>query len=437
MMKKRTIGQEIATFCLLGSLFFTPPLHAQTKIACIGNSITCCYGYTDALHNLLTSSGINNTVQNEGVSTTTMLKPEYSNCSYWTYGKLAQMFQLKPDVITIMLGTNDAKQGTQTGTGCNSPACINNWKNKAQFAPAYNAMIDTIYSTLGYKPKIFCVFPPPAAPNNVLCDAETSFTKEMIPMIQQVAADRGLPTINCHLSSYSANPSPGDGIHPTAAGVDSLVHWFYRGLTTIRMIPYPAALNFTVRRGQIDTTGTTKLDTISNAAIIDTLDSASVSHKATWLQCKVSGTPRNSQKVANAITLTSLPAAAGTYYDTVTVSSTNATSPSVQYIVTLTLQPAVDVKGAAYASSGIAPDVRFIKSDELMVTISKPGRHSISLFTTSGRIAASLTLNGPGATLLRAPTGASAVYIVRVKSNGTRDFDKKIVTTRFFDFPPL
>ena len=437
MMKKRTIGQEIATFCLLGFLFFNAPLHAQVKVACIGNSITCCYGYTDALHNLLTTNGINNTVQNEGVTTTTMLKPEYSNCSYWTNGKLAQMFQFKPDVITIMLGTNDAKQGTETGTGCNSPACIDNWKNKAQFAPAYNAMIDTIYSTLGYKPKIFCVFPPPAAPNNVICVQDTSYTKEMIPMIQQVAADRGQPTINCHLSSYSANPGPSDGIHPTSAGIDSLVRWFYRGLTTIRMISYPAGLSFTVRRGQTDTAGTTKIDTISNAAITGTLDSAGVSHKATWLQCKVSGTPRNSQKVANAIALTSLSTTTGTYDDTVTVTATNATPPSVQYIVTLTLQPAVDVKGAVYASSGIAPDVRFVKSNELMVTISKPGRHSISLFTTSGRIAASLTLNGPGAILVRAPTGASAVYIVSVKSIGMRNFDKILVTTRSLDNSPL
>jgi GDSL-like Lipase/Acylhydrolase. len=376
---------------------------------------------------MLTNNGISNTVENEGVSTTTMLKPAYSNCSYWTNGKLAQIFQFKPDVITIMLGTNDAKQGTLTGTGCSSPGCINNWKNKAQFTPAYNAMIDTIYSTLGKKTRIFCVFPPPAAPNNVICDAETSFTKEMIPMIQQVAADRGLPTINCHLSSYSSNPSPNDGIHPTAAGVDSLVRWFYRGLTTVRMIPYPATLSFTVRRGQTDTTGTTKLDSISNAAITGTLDSVSVSHKTTWLQCKASGTPRNSQKIGNTIALTMLPAAPGTYYDTVTLFAANANPATSQYIVALTLQPSVDIKGAIYASSGLGPDVRFVNSHEILVTISRPGMHAISLITTSGRVAASMTVNGAGAAVLNPPEGPSAVYIVRVKSSSAGDIDKVLV----------
>jgi lysophospholipase L1-like esterase len=418
---------KISTICFLGALFLSTPLNAQTKIACVGNSITCCYNYPEALHTMLTNNGISNTVQNEGVSTTTMLKPAYSNCSYWTNGKLAQMFQFKPDVITIMLGTNDAKQGTLTGTGCNSPACINNWKNKAQFTPAYNSMIDTIYSTLGYRPKIFCVFPPPAAPNNVICDAETSFTKEMIPMIQQVAADKGLPTINCHQTSYQSNPGSSDGIHPTAAGVDSLVRWFYRGLTTIRMIPYPAGLSFTVRRGQTDTTGTTRLDSVSNAAITGTLDSITVSNKATWLQCKAAGTPRNSQKVRNTIALTMLPAAAGTYYDTVTLSATNANLATSQYIVTLTLQPSVDVKGDIYASSGLGPDVRLVNSHEILVTTFKPGLHDVFLYTTSGKTAASTKVNGAGTALFHAPAGPSAVYIVRVKSSEAGNIDKVLV----------
>ena len=428
IMRKINVSRGFLAVYFLSAVCISPQLYAQIKISCVGNSITCCYNYPEGLHTMLTNNGISNTVENEGVSTTTMLKPAYSNCSYWTNGKLPQMFQFKPDVITIMLGTNDAKQGTQTGTGCNSPACINNWQNKAQFTPAYNAMIDTIYSTLGYKPRIFCVFPPPAAPNNVICDAETSFTKEMIPMIQQVAASRGLPTINCHLSSYSANPGSSDGIHPTAIGVDSLVHWFYMGITAIRMIPYPAALGFTVRRGQTDTAGTTMIDSISNASITATvLDSISVSHKASWLQCKVTGPKGNMQKVSNSLMLSMLPAAAGTYYDTVTLSAANANPASIQYVVTLTLQPSVDIKGAAYASSGLAPDVRFLKSNEIMVTISNAGRHVISLITTNGRAAAVSTLNGAGAAILQAPKGSSAVYIVQVKSSGIRDIDKIVV----------
>ena len=420
-MRKIQSVCKISTICFLGALFLGTPLNAQTKIACIGNSITQFYHYTDSLQNLLTRGGFSATVRNEGVTTTTMLKPAYSNCSYWTNGKLSDVFSFKPDVITIMLGTNDAKQGTETGAGCGSPACINNWKNKAQFTPAYNAMIDTIYSTLGYKPKIFCVLPPPVQASNCCCIADTSYTKEMIPMIQQVAADKGLATINCHLAGYKSNPGPSDGLHPAKDGVDSLGHWFYRGITTIRMIPYPAALGFTVRRGQTDTAGTTKRDSISNAAIAGTLDSATVSHKSTWLECKTVGTPRNSQKVRNTIALTMLPAIAGTYYDTVALSATNANPAANQYIVTLTLQPAVNVKGAIYASSGLGPDVRFVNSREILVTISRPGAHDISLITTSGKIAASMTVNGSGTAVLHMPTGPSAVYIVRVKSSGAGD----------------
>ena len=428
MTAKNKINWRFTTVWVIGALILSTPLNAQIKIACIGNSITQFYHYTDSLQNLLTRAGISANVQNEGVTTTTMLKPAYSNCSYWTNGKLSDVFQFKPDVITIMLGTNDAKQGTDTGTGCNSLACINNWKNKAQFSSAYNAMIDTIYSTLGYKPKIFCVFPPPVQAVNCCCINDTSFTKEMIPMIQQVAASRGLATINCHLASYKSNTGATDGVHPSAAGVDSLVSWFYHGITTIRMISYPAGLNFTVRRGQTDTTGTTMMDSISNAAITGAaLDSITISHKATWLTCKVVGVKGNLQKVSNSMALTMLPTVAGTYYDTVTVSAANANPASAQYIVALTLQPAVDIKGAIYASSVLGPDVRFVGSHEILVTVSKPGEHAVSLITTSGKTAASLTLHGAGAAVLRLPARSSTVYIVRVKSNGAADIDKVLV----------
>jgi hypothetical protein len=287
-------------------------------------------------------------------------------------------------------------------------------------------MIDTLYSTLGYKPKIFCVFPPPAQASNCCCIADTSFTKEMIPVIQQVAADRGLPTINCHQTSYQSNPGPSDGVHPTLAGVDSLGHWFYRGLTTIRMISYPATISFTILRGQTDTIGTTKLDSIANAAIAGTLDSVKVSHKATWLQCKVNSAVRNSQKVANTISLTTLPTAAGVYYDTVTLTATNANPGSIQYIVAMTLQPSTDIKGAAYASSGFGPDVRFIKSSELLITTFKPGKHAISLITTTGREVASKIINGAATTELLVPKGFSGVYIVTIKSQGEKLVNKTI-----------
>jgi hypothetical protein len=194
------------------------------------------------------------------------------------------------------------------------------------------------------------------------------------------------------------------------------------------MIPFPAALGVTVRRGQTDTAGTTMMDSISNAAITGAaLDSITISHKATWLTCKVVGVKGNLQKVSNSMVLTMLPTVAGTYSDTVTVSAVNANPASAQYIVTLTLQPSVDVKGAIYASSGLGPDVRFIGSHEMLVTVSKPGEHAISLITTSGKTAASFVLHGAGAAIVRAPLGSSAVYIVRVKSSGTADIDKVLV----------
>ncbi len=387
---------------------------AQIKVACIGNSITCCYHYPDSLQNLLRRGhSSKDTVQNEGVTTTTMLKPAYSNCSYWNNGKLSQLFAFKPDVITIMLGTNDAKQGTQTGTGCNSPACINNWKNKAQYTPAYYAMIDTIYSTLGYKPKIFCIFPPPAIAGNFICVSDTTYTKEMIPMIQAVAANRGLPTINCHIASYKSV----DSIHPTPVGVDSLAHWFYGGLTTIQMIAFPPSLSFSVKNGQTDTSGTTFIDSISNPSIAGTLDTIHITHRASWLNCQVSTAVLNAQKVTNSLALASIPQAPGTYYDTVTVTAANATPQSIQYIALLTVQTGTGVAAGAYASTGFIVDIRLLSSHAIRVALFNPGTFDIAVMTTSGKIIATRSVHGAGAFSVSLPAGnAPAAYIVRVKS---------------------
>jgi lysophospholipase L1-like esterase len=399
----------------VGVALFFGSARAQVRVACIGNSITCCYHYPDSLQKLLRRGhSPQDTVQNEGVTTTTMLKPAYSNCSYWNNGKLAQLFAFKPTVVTIMLGTNDAKQGTGTVTGCGGSACYNNWKNKAQYTPAYYAMIDTINATLGYKPKIFCVFPPPAIDGNFICVSDTTFTKEMIPMIQAVAAARGLPTISCHNAGYKSV----DSIHPTLQGVDSLAQWFYRGLTTVRMIAYPPSLAFTVKNGQTDTTGTTLIDSISNPSIAGTLDTIQVAHQTSWLGCGVTAASLNAQKVNCGLVLSALPTATGTYYDTITVSAANATPPSIRYIATLTVQQGSGTTARAGATTGFMVDIRQVSPRAIRVSLFNPGSFDISVMTTPGKIVAFRKVLGAGSTTVQLPAGhAAGAYIVRVRSS--------------------
>jgi hypothetical protein len=194
------------------------------------------------------------------------------------------------------------------------------------------------------------------------------------------------------------------------------------------MIPFPPSLAFTVNRGQTDTAGTTKLDTVSNAAIAGTLDSVLVTHTTAWLRNSVAGTPRNSQKITNSIVLASLPPTAGTYYDTVTVTAPSATPTSITYIVTLTVLPGTGSNIPSYATPGFRTMIRQMKSREIAVTLYDPGMHTISVITTAGRVITSRQTNGAGIYTVNTPAGSPALYIVTVESwDGKNVAIKKIV----------
>ena len=211
---------------------------AQIKLACIGNSITYGYGLSDTtkryparLQVLLGAASY--TVRNEGVNTTTMLKN--GNLPYWTNGKLADVVAFQPAVVTIMLGTNDTKAV--------------NWDSYGvYFKRDYEAFIDTL-NTLASKPKIFLALPAPIF-TNTFGIRDSILTNYIIPIIKEIGARRGLWIIdaNTPLKSFGAYFS--DGVHPNAAGADTIANAFYHCITGA-----PVASRF-VRRSHTTAQGT-------------------------------------------------------------------------------------------------------------------------------------------------------------------------------------
>jgi lysophospholipase L1-like esterase len=135
--------------------------------------------------------------------------------SYWTNGKLGIVFALKPDIITIALGTNDSK--------------VMNWPDSANFIRDYTALIDTL-SAISSKPQIWLCLPCPAwttgtAPNTI---QGSVIQNSIIPRIKQVAAAKGCATIDFYtLMAGRQNMFP-DNLHPNSAGADSLAAIIYR-----------------------------------------------------------------------------------------------------------------------------------------------------------------------------------------------------------------
>lgn len=100
-------------------------LAAPIKVACIGDSITQDSGWSDKLGAKL---GAGYTSTNLGVTTTTLLKN--GDTPYWNTAAFTQGHSSNPDIVVIMLGTNDSKPF--------------NWSaHKGEFVGDYEALVDT------------------------------------------------------------------------------------------------------------------------------------------------------------------------------------------------------------------------------------------------------------------------------------------------------
>jgi len=175
------IYMKIMTFILVLS-FAAGSLSAQTKVACVGNSITEGWhgnpSYVPPLQNLL---GTNYTVRNYGKSGATALKK--GDVPYWTQGVFTQALKSNADIITIMLGTNDTKS--------------KNWDSYgSEFKSDYAALIDTLQSA-NKNAQIFPVIPVPVFRDNY--GIRNEILKLEIPIIEEIANEKGLTVIEARM----------------------------------------------------------------------------------------------------------------------------------------------------------------------------------------------------------------------------------------------
>jgi alpha-L-fucosidase 2 len=182
---------------------------ATIKVACVGNSITAGFGVTTSyptrLQGLL---GAGYAVTNEGNSGKTLLKS--GDDPYWNCEQFFNVFVIKPDIITIKLGTNDSKP--------------QNWQYKSRFAADLNALIDT-FQTISPRPQIFIVLPVPAFKPSCCGINGDTIHLGIEPILKSVAAVRGLPVIDCYTPLIN-HPEifVVDGVHPNDNGADTIAH---------------------------------------------------------------------------------------------------------------------------------------------------------------------------------------------------------------------
>ena len=188
----------------------TNTVSAQTiRVACIGDSITEGSGYPFRLQLLL---GPNYTVVNFGHSGSTVSLD--SNLPYMNQTEFQRAQEFDPDIIVIMLGTNDAQPQVD---------CEDN------FEADYTQLITSLQGLEGTQ-HIWVVRSPPIFNNNTSYN-NTILVNTVLPQIDSLADDMNLPTVDMY-DALSSHPDYFvDGVHPNPSGAYSIASNIYDAIT--------------------------------------------------------------------------------------------------------------------------------------------------------------------------------------------------------------
>ena len=196
---------------------------SQTRIACVGDSIT--YGATirDKSHDsypaqLGTMLGRKYSVKNFGASGYTL--QESCDRPYTSHKRYKKSLDFKPDVVLIMLGTNDTKPY--------------NWISTEAFQDDYRQLILS-YQELPSRPDVILMTPASVFPENFNpakpYKIRAGVAGEAAKAVRELAKELGLPFIDIHEVTAS-HPEffLQDGVHPNELGAKAIARTVYEAL---------------------------------------------------------------------------------------------------------------------------------------------------------------------------------------------------------------
>ncbi|MGA2387059.1 MAG: GDSL-type esterase/lipase family protein [Candidatus Bathyarchaeia archaeon] len=213
-MKLLALG-IIVLIALLGFETYTLQIgadHSQTspiRVACLGDSLTCGTAYPVDLWLML---GSNYVVGNFGINGATVFLK--SDNPYMTTPAYHVAKRFNPQIVIIMLGTNDA-----------NPA-LN--ESNAVFISDYVQLVSA-FQGLSSKPKVWIAEPPPIF-NNTAGLSGQYFVQNIIPDIAQVANETGASLIDVYNPMLSHSAYFPDGVHPDSDGSLAVARVIYDAL---------------------------------------------------------------------------------------------------------------------------------------------------------------------------------------------------------------
>jgi lysophospholipase L1-like esterase len=181
------------------------------RVACVGDSITRGTLYTI---DFWQSLGSNYVVGDFGVGGVTVSLTSDNPYMNQTAFQLAQQFE--PNLVIVMLGTNDA----YTGENESSTAFVNDY-----------VKLLTTFQSLATKPEIWIVQPPPIYNNSAYLSPDF-FAENIIPNIQQVASQMNLPLVDAYTPLLNHSEYFPDGVHPDNDGAQIIADAIYSAVNS-------------------------------------------------------------------------------------------------------------------------------------------------------------------------------------------------------------
>jgi lysophospholipase L1-like esterase len=189
---------------------------APIKIACVGNSITQGPGrdnpdsYPLQLQAIL---GDTYEVINFGIGGRTLLRK--GDYPYWNETLFQDAKDFRPDILVIMLGTNDSKP--------------QNWAHKADFRKDYLDMIAEFKEYMPADGKVYVVMPVPVTKDNFGITADV-MNNEQRMMIIDIAQSSGSRLVDLYTPLMDRADLLPDGVHPNTEGLGIMASTLARAI---------------------------------------------------------------------------------------------------------------------------------------------------------------------------------------------------------------
>lgn len=188
----------------------------KIRIACIGDSITEGYGTADPISDcypavLQRKLGEDVEVRNFGISGFCVL--DTADCPYRSTMQYQASLRFKPDIVIIMLGSNDSKIANFAG-------------HDNDFRRTYGELL-TVYMDLPQSPDVYAVTSPTAwrKEGELYWDYMVSpeiIHERIVDMQKLTARLLDVPVIDMHQMTQGMKKYFKDGVHPDTEGSEKI-----------------------------------------------------------------------------------------------------------------------------------------------------------------------------------------------------------------------